>query len=537
MQDQTSIQKRVLIATLLAFVFFIGYDYFYLSKIRAANENNITSQQSQQLAREQLDDQIKQSATNASPLPNTQPNIPQLAPQLVAINSEVFHGSIDEFGRISSFVLDERVYKNEAGSMPDMVDPSFYPMPLEIRFTDAKLNQEASTTPYTASVSSIDVSLDSQNIILTQKLSELEVVKNITFHPNGSYDVKVTLSKDVPFLITPGFRPNIVVDGYTIHGAIIKKSDEKFEVIKDGKVKNGERFDGASIAAASDRYYTNFFYQTSNPLNIIVFGDRDKNVQVFAMANGSFSAGGFLGPKHVKLLKSIDPELTDVVEYGWFTFLAKPMFSFLDWIYSFTGNWGWSIVLLTIFMRILLFPFTFRGMVSMNKMKDLAPKMKELQEKYKDNREKLQLKTMELYKSQGANPMSGCLPLLLQIPIFFAIYRVLLNSIELKGAPWIFWINDLAVKDPFFVLPAIMGLMMFLQQKITPTNFTDPMQEKVIKFMPLIFCVFMAFFPAGLTLYWCINNSCSFIQQLVINRHFAKQKAQKEEEKMEKSKK
>lgn len=302
----------------------------------------------------------------------------------------------------------------------------------------------------------------------------LEVVKNITFHPNGSYDVKVTLSKDVPFLITPGFRPNIVVDGYTIHGAIIKKSDEKFEVIKDGKVKNGERFDGASIAAASDRYYTNFFYQTSNPLNIIVFGDRDKNVQVFAMANGSFSAGGFLGPKHVKLLKSIDPELTDVVEYGWFTFLAKPMFSFLDWIYSFTGNWGWSIVLLTIFMRILLFPFTFRGMVSMNKMKDLAPKMKELQEKYKDNREKLQLKTMELYKSQGANPMSGCLPLLLQIPIFFAIYRVLLNSIELKGAPWIFWINDLAVKDPFFVLPAIMGLMMFLQQKITPTNFTDP---------------------------------------------------------------
>ncbi len=160
----------------------------------------------------------------------------------------------------------------------------------------------------------------------------------------------------------------------------------------------------------------------------------------------------------------------------------------------------------------------------MSKMKELAPKMKELQAKYKDDKAKLNAKMMELYKKHGANPMGGCLPMLLQIPVFFAIYRVLLNAIELKGAPWILWITDLSVKDPYFVLPILMGATMYWNQKITPMTTTDPTQEKIMKFLPLIFTFFFVTFPAGLTLYWFVNNLLSVAQQYYVNYYLDKRK-------------
>jgi YidC/Oxa1 family membrane protein insertase len=195
------------------------------------------------------------------------------------------------------------------------------------------------------------------------------------------------------------------------------------------------------------------------------------------------------------------------------------------------GNWGWAIVAMTIIVRLVLYPLTYKGMVSMNKLKELAPKVKELQKKYGDDKQKLNMHMMELYKKHGANPMGGCLPILLQIPVFFAVYRVLQNAIELKGAAWIFWVQDLAIKDPYFILPVLMGITMFLHQRITPTTFTDPMQEKIMKFLPLIFTFFFVTFPAGLTLYWFTNNLASIVQQFYVNKLFAKKH---EEQKVEK---
>ena len=252
--------------------------------------------------------------------------------------------------------------------------------------------------------------------------------------------------------------------------------------------------------------------------------DANNNPIVFVKANDSLKLGAYIGPKEHKILSSMDERLNDVIEYGWFTFIAKPMFAFLNFLHNYIGNWGWAIVVLTLVIRIVLFPLTYKGMLSMNKLKELAPKVKEIQTKYKDDKQKLQVHMMELYKKHGANPMGGCLPILLQIPVFFAIYRVLLNAIELKGAPWILWIHDLSVMDPYFVLPILMGLTMFLQQKLTPTTFTDPMQEKVMKFLPLIFTFFFVTFPAGLTLYWFVNNVCSVVQQVFVNKLFEKHK-------------
>ena len=219
------------------------------------------------------------------------------------------------------------------------------------------------------------------------------------------------------------------------------------------------------------------------------------------------------------------------MEYGFFTFIAKPLFTLLAYLHNIFGNWGWAIVFMTIIIRLVLYPLTYKGMVSMNKLKELAPKVKELQVKYGDDKQKLNMHMMELYKKHGANPMGGCLPILLQIPVFFAVYRVLQNAIELKGAAWILWVHDLAVMDPYFILPIAMGLTMFLHQRITPTTFTDPMQEKIMKFLPLIFTFFFVTFPAGLTLYWFTNNLASIVQQYYVNRLFAKKHEEQKAEK------
>lgn len=517
MLDDISIQKRAIIATLLAFIFFIGYDQLYLSKLKneTAQNQNQTEQKTQNNAPVSKSDVKKIE----------QPSVNYAKKSIVEIKSDEFKATIDELGRISSFVLKGSIYKDSEGEALNLVDPSFSPLPLEIRFSDNELNQKAFETPYNASVNSIDLKTGSGEVVLTQNLGDIVVTKTIKFNPNGSYSLDVKLNKKVDYFITPGMRPNVMIDAYTVNGVLLRKDDNSLEIVKDGKVeKGGEDYSTIDIASAFDKYYTTLFYSMQNPFNVVITEHTNKVNQLFVKVNGDFKVNGFIGPKNQELLKGINPELTDVIEYGWFTFIAKPMFWFLSILHSYVGNWGWAIVLLTIVIRLILFPLTYKGMVSMNKMKDLAPKMKELKEKYKDEPQKMQAHMMQLYREHGANPMGGCLPILLQIPVFFAIYRVLLNAIELQGAPWILWIENLAIKDPYFVLPIIMGISMFLQQRLTPTTFTDPMQEKIMKFLPLIFTFFFMTFPAGLTLYWCVNNIFSVGQQLVVNKIFKKQK-------------
>jgi YidC/Oxa1 family membrane protein insertase len=260
---------------------------------------------------------------------------------------------------------------------------------------------------------------------------------------------------------------------------------------------------------------------------VSIMKDANNDPQMFVHGNTNLTLSGYAGPKEFVLLKSLNPELTDVIEYGWFTFIAKPMFTFLQFIQSYVGNWGWTIVILTIIIKLILYPLSYKGMVSMQKLKELAPKIKELQTKHKDDKQKQSAAMMELYKKHGANPMGGCLPLILQIPVFFAIYRVLLNAIELKGAEWILWIHDLAEMDPYFVLPILMGASMYLQQKLTPNTLQDEMQKKIFQFLPVVFTFFFLWFPAGLTLYWFINNVFTIAQQYYINTLFEKQKATK----------
>lgn len=525
MLDQMSSQKRFMLAMVLTMIFFVAYDSLYLSKIKKTDVNQTSALQATTSSKNVAISQPSQIG-NENNL-NQSLIKPAQTKALVEINLKYAKATIDEFGRINSYILTEEKYKDEKGEAINLIAPSVNgsPLPLEIRFENADLNNLIFSKPYSVSKTSVNATNSEDNVVLTQDLGEIQIQKIITFNPNGSYKAEIKLNKATNYFVSPGSRPNVVVDGYTVHGALIRNADQSLSMFEDGKVKSNENINNANIAAVSDRYYTAFFYDFSNNLNIVVTS-QDKISQIFAKSNGNLVLNGYIGPKEYKKLHNINGDLTDVIEYGWFTFIAKPMFKLLSWLHSYIGNWGWAIVIMTLLVRLILAYPTYRGMLSMNKLKDLAPKMKELQEKYKDNPTKMQTEIMTLYRKHNANPMGGCLPILLQIPIFFAIYRVLLNAIELKGAPWILWVQDLAIKDPYFILPITMGLLMFLQQKITPTTFSDPMQEKIMKFLPLIFTVFFIYFPAGLTLYWTINNLCSIAQQYAVNKIFEKQKQQ-----------
>ena len=422
----------------------------------------------------------------------------------------------------------EEKYKDDKGNQIKLFDANQL-RPLEVRFADANINTDAFKVSVVASSSSVDATTSAQELVLTQDLNSTILIKKLKIYPDGHYDLTVSATNDKQFFITNGFRPNVLADMYAVHGFISKLNDNSLKTIEDGQSDKNESIVGAKFISSFDRYYATVIYNFDKSLAITVMPDSTENLnpQAFIHAGSVISFSGLIGPKNHKDLEALNPELIDVIDYGWFTFIAKPMFILLQFIQSYVGNWGWTIVILTILIKLVLYPLSFKGMVSMQKLKDLAPKMKEIQVKYKDDKQKQSMHMMELYKKHGANPMGGCLPLILQIPVFFAIYRVLLNAIELKGAPWMFWVHDLAEMDPYFVLPILMGATMFLQQKITPNTMQDEMQKKIFQFLPIIFTFFFLWFPAGLTLYWFINNLFTIGQQYYINSVFERKRAEK----------
>ena len=225
----------------------------------------------------------------------------------------------------------------------------------------------------------------------------------------------------------------------------------------------------------------------------------------------------YAGPKLQDHLRQLSPGLELTVDYGPLWFIAQPIFWLLVHIHSLLGNWGWSIIALTVLIKLVFFPLSAASYKSMARMRAVSPKLAALKEQHGDDRQKMSQAMMELYKKEKINPLGGCLPILVQMPVFLSLYWTLLESVEMRQAPWLLWITDLSIKDPFFILPIIMGATMFFQQRLNPTP-PDPMQAKVMKLMPIIFTFFFLWFPAGLVLYWVVNNCLSIAQQWYITR-------------------
>lgn len=264
----------------------------------------------------------------------------------------------------------------------------------------------------------------------------------------------------------------------------------------------------------------NFYSRTNGGDHFIGF-----NSPVVNVAPGTqqtLSATLYAGPKIQKELASVATGLEKTVDYGFLWPISKTLFAILEMLYKMIGNWGWAIIGLTLIIKIVLFWLSNKSYVSMAKMRAIAPKLQALKDKHGDDRMAMSQEMMQLYRDEKVNPMAGCLPILIQMPIFLGLYWCLVESVELRHAPWILWIRDLSAMDPWFILPIIMAGTMFVQQLLNPQP-TDPMQAKMMKIMPLIFAVFMLFFPAGLVLYWTVNNLFSMVHQNWVNRRVEKQ--------------
>jgi YidC/Oxa1 family membrane protein insertase len=257
-----------------------------------------------------------------------------------------------------------------------------------------------------------------------------------------------------------------------------------------------------------------------------LFGFTGQNQSVPSGATGTWQASFYAGPKDQVVLENIAPYLNLTVDYGFLWWIAIPLFKALTFFHDMVGNWGLAIILLTLLVKGLLSGFSAKGYRSMANMRRVAPAMKRLQERYANDREKLSKEMMALYQKEGANPLGSCLPMLLPMPVFLALYWVLLESVELRQAPFIFWINDLASMDPYFILPLLMGASTYLMQALSP-QVGDPMQARIMKLMPIMFTVLFLFFPAGLVLYWLVNNLLSLAQQTYIYRQVDQARAAK----------
>ncbi|GAA5316002.1 MAG: membrane protein insertase YidC [Candidatus Pelagadaptatus aseana] len=251
--------------------------------------------------------------------------------------------------------------------------------------------------------------------------------------------------------------------------------------------------------------------------DIYLMGFTSPQVTVAANSQGVISASFYAGPKDIYRLEEISPYLDLTVDYGWLWWVAKPLFHVLNFIYGLLGSWGWSIIALTILIKLVFFKLSATSYRSMAKMRKFAPEMQRMKDLYGDDRQRMQQEMMKMYKKEKINPLGGCLPILVQMPVFIALYWVLMESVELRHTPFLGWIDDLSVKDPLFILPLIMGLTMWIQQKLNPTP-PDPTQARIMQMMPIVFTFMFLWFPAGLVLYWVVNNTLSIAQQYVITR-------------------
>ena len=266
----------------------------------------------------------------------------------------------------------------------------------------------------------------------------------------------------------------------------------------------------------------NTLYSLITKSNAAIIGVKDEAVNVQAGSEQTLTSTYYMGPKESDKLEAIHTDLDLTVDYGWLWFISQPLFVLLKWLHSILGNWGVAIIAITIIVKSLMYPLTKAQYTSMAKMRALQPKMKALKEKYGDDRQKFGQATMEMYRKEKVNPMGGCFPILLQMPIFLALFYVFLESTELRHAEFVLWLTDLSAKDPYYVLPILFGASMFITQKLQPMTVTDPMQQKMMTFMPVIFSVFFLWFPSGLVLYWLVSNLISIVQMLIIYRGMEK---------------
>ncbi|WP_057833140.1 membrane protein insertase YidC [Colwellia sp. TT2012] len=378
-------------------------------------------------------------------------------------------------------------------------------------------------------------------------VSGMTVTKRFTFQKN-SYSVNVeyiidnNTANSVSVQMYGQLKQSTLVDTGggmlpTYRGAAYSTTEERYEKydFDDIQDANLAKATLGGWVAMLEHYFVSAWIPNAEDSNQIytsysnnfeaVIGFKAPAIIIDAGQQGTTSAIFYVGPKDQYVLDEISDGLGLTIDYGFLWMISKPLFWLLLTIQSFVTNWGVAIIIITLIVKGGMYPLTKAQYTSMAKMRDLAPKIAQLKERFGDDRQKMSQATMEMYRKEKVNPAGGCLPLLLQMPIFLALYWVFLESVELRHAPFFFWIQDLSTMDPYFVLPVLMGASMYVMQRMQPMTIQDPMQQKIMQYMPVVFSIFMAWFPSGLVLYWFISNLISITQMKIIFAGIAKKKA------------
>ncbi|MDO4682018.1 MAG: membrane protein insertase YidC [Lautropia sp.] len=397
------------------------------------------------------------------------------------------------------------------------------------------------TTPMTV-VRTIETGGVVSGVVLAAEGGGLRIERTYQLQP-GSYEIKVDnkvtnigeqpLSPTLYMQLTRDTHTAPGQSGFysTYVGPVVYTDEDKFQKvsfddIEKGKARHSVRANDGWVGIIQHYFVSAWvpkqgvsreYYTRRSGNGVYSVGAYEPIGQIAAGQTADVSETLFIGPQDQNVLEKVAPGLDLVVDYGWLTAIAKPLFWLLTFLHGIVGNWGWAIVLLTILVKLAFFPLQAASYRSMAKMRKVQPKLTAIRERYGDDRMKMNQAMMELYKTEKINPLGGCLPILVQIPVFIALYWVLLASVEIRNAPWIGWIRDLSSPDPWYILPVLMAITMFVQTKLNPTP-ADPVQAKMMMWMPVIFSVMFFFFPAGLVLYWVVSNIFSIAQQWVITR-------------------
>lgn len=449
----------------------------------------------------------------------------------------LFAGSKDNHADIPNVVLfdrsDKRTYLAQTGL-------------LDLSTSHVALPNHKSLFTAQPGLRTLDASGQVQ-LVLDAEQNGLKLVKTFTFK-KGSYSIDLThqVINNSAAALTPSLYMRIVRDGGKLAGesrfystftgpAIFDANNHKMETLAFDKIEKGdklnlEKADSGWFAMVQHYFVSGIIPQDKLPRELFVKKLEDTNLyatgSIISMstvppgASETVTAQIYSGPLVTSTLEKVAPGFDLTKDYGWTSIVAKPVFWLMDEIHNLLGNWGWTVIVLTLVIKLAFFPLSAASFRSMGKMKLLTPKMTEIRERHKEDPQKMNQAMMELYKTEKVNPLGGCLPILIQTPVFMALYSVVLQSVEFRNAPWLGWIHDLSTPDPFLLLPVLMAVSMFIQTKLNPAP-ADPMQAKMMMIMPLVFSVMFFFFPAGLVLYWVVNNVLSIAQQWVITKNMA----------------
>jgi YidC/Oxa1 family membrane protein insertase len=451
------------------------------------------------------------------------PNTMEKPAKFITVNTGYSEITVSTVGGvIKSYQLFK--YKTENGSPVDIVDLKSPVLPLSLEFATPEVSKKINTAVFSSDAPDA-TTLSLQNPVFSVPLAlsldnGVSITKTLTFH-YGSYLIDMDVAVNGPGVAGTTF--GITWEGLggeegkamSYIGPVVLIDDKR--LADNPKEKEPQTHDGSvSWGGLTNKYYCSAFIPAAGKSKVTAHKMNEKEGVTLQLASGvpnRFSA--YAGPKDQEELKKAGHDLIRMVNYGWFDILANPLFTALTWLNRFLGNFGAAIIVLTILVKLLFWPLSQSSFKSVEKMKKVQPEMKMLQERYKNDKMKMNEELIALYKKHEINPMAGCLPIILQIPVFVALYKVLLESIDLKGAPFVFWIHDLSTKDPYYVTPILMGISMFAQQKMSPSS-TDPLQRKLMMAMPIVFTVMFINFPSGLVIYWLVNNLLSILQQYVL---------------------